>query len=345
MALIITGDRDLDLVTGTLQKYGRLSFNLIGQPLNDYPVLRMWLRKESIKVRGGRGLNFNEFMEVSGANATPRGLFAPDNVSVAPHMAQLSAGWSHISVNWTYDTIEKSMNTGQELLFDVIKPREVDAMLRLAGGCEDQAWGLRTSAQGEYVNGVPYYVVKSDTEGYNGGRPSGHTDVAGIDPNDWGNAYKNYSAQHTNVTKDDLFRKMRTFHRKSKWTAPIKVSDYDRGQAQNFTLYTCGDVMDELGTLGEQQNENLGADLDKYDGRMMWKGHPFVWVPKLDDDTEDPIYCIDHSCFHTFVLSGQFLERRGPIQKANHHTTYCYFIDLSWQVICTDRRRQAVFHK
>ncbi len=115
-------------------------------------------------------------------------------------------------------------------------------------------------------------------------------------------------------------------------------------------------------TLGEAQNENLGRDLAPYtagsggggvqeiDGTLTFKKNPLIWVPQLDDTTvftaaTNPIYQIDHGVFYPVCLKGDYLRETGPVVAPNQHNMYRVFLDLTYNFICVNRRRCAVFGK
>ena len=111
--------------------------------------------------------------------------------------------------------------------------------------------------------------------------------------------------------------------------------------------------------IGEAQNENLGrdlasveagagADIGSVDMQLVFRRHPIIWVPQLDDTSvytaaTNPVYAIDHSTFYPVVLKGDYL-REGDAEKVpNQHNVFRVFVDLSYNYMCIDRRRNALF--
>ena len=137
-------------------------------------------------------------------------------------------------------------------------------------------------------------MVKNASTGFNGGAPSGHTTVAGVNLTETPN-YKNYTAQYTNVNRTDLIKKMRTAHRKIRFKSPISINDYRNGRGDRYRIYTTESVLSSLEDEGFAQNENLGRDIAQLDNTIVFRNHPVIWVPKLDSDTQAPVYMIDHS--------------------------------------------------
>ena len=107
-----------------------------------------------------------------------------------------------------------------------------------------------------------------------------------------------------------------------------------------------------LGTveeLLEQQNDALGNDVASMDGRAMFRKTPIIWVPKLDDNpitgVTDGVYGINWGVFQPIFLDGEYLVEDGPRQAPDQHTTFRVHIDLTYNYLCRDRRRQFVLSK
>jgi hypothetical protein len=183
--------------------------------------------------------------------------------------------------------------------------------------------------------------VKNATTGFNGGLPTGHTTVAGVDISTY-TTFKNYTAVYTNATRTDLIDKLRTAHRKVRFKSPINIQDYRGGKGDRYRLYVNESVISDLEDEGSAQNDNLGRDLAQLDNTMVFRNHPIIWVPKLDADTTNPIYMIDHSSFYPVCLKGDYLRESQAIQSPNQHNAFQFFVDLTYNIVCVDRRRQAV---
>jgi hypothetical protein len=76
----------------------------------------------------------------------------------------------------------------------------------------------------------------------------------------------------------------------------------------------------------------------------VFRNHPIIWVPKLDADTTNPVYGVDHSTFYPICLRGNYLRESKPMTDATQHNVYQVFVDLSYNYICLDRRRNWVFY-
>ncbi|NQV06799.1 hypothetical protein HQ535_09615, partial [bacterium] len=69
-------------------------------------------------------------------------------------------------------------------------------------------------------------------------------------------------------------------------------------------------------------------------------------VPEIEEqDTADPIYCIDHGTFKLYCRQGVYLRESKPATAPNQHNTSVVFVDLSYQYLCLNRRANGVLYK
>ncbi len=71
--------------------------------------------------------------------------------------------------------------------------------------------------------------------------------------------------------------------------------------------------------------------------------NPIVWIPALDGDTNNPIYMINHSVFEPVGLEGDYLKETRNMAPQNHNIEQ-YFVDLTYNYKCVDRRRCGVLY-
>lgn len=332
-----------DLVAGTLRDLGPLRFQQAAQEAQYYEVFSKWFKRDKVQFDSGVGIQRNIMLKKTDGVAKHVGLLDTDTTNINDVMVQLQADWVHLTTNWglIYQT-DILMNRGKSLVFNVIQPRRVDALLDLVEELEDRAWGSPPAAsQSNLPYGIQYWVVENATTGFNGGAPTGYTTVGNINPTTYPN-WKNYTAVYTNVTKGDLIKKLRTAHRKCRFQSPVTIKDYRGGVGDRYRIYVNESVLSDLEDVGEGQNENLGRDLASMDGMMTFRRNPVIWVPKLDERTDNPVYMIDHSTFYPVCLKGDYLRESEAKQNPNQHNLYQIFVDLTYQYLCVDRRRNAV---
>lgn len=338
---VLQADDIADLILITLKDLGRLKFTLLAANLQEYVALPNLLRKERVGFGSGFGVQFNVMKKDSGA-AENTGLFAADNVNVGDVFAQATVPWRHTNTKFAFDRREISMNRSPARIVDLAKGRRVDGMVSLAKKMETNFWNDPPS-DGETPFGVPYWMPRNTSQGFNGGNPTnfsagaGGLAVADV-PN---SAWDSYSDQYVSITTTDLLRKWRRAATKTGFMAPVKVPDYNTGNRYGY--YCNYDVLGELEELAVAQNDQLGRDLASTDGRTMFRQNPITYVPHLDSDapqaSEDPVYGINWGVFKIVFLRGEWLRETGPQQHGLQHNTLQVFIDLSYNFVCYDRRR------
>lgn len=334
-----------DLVAGTLYELGRLKFQQIAQNLQNYEIFSHWFKKDRMSFDGGIGIQKTLMNRFDSTAAKHVGITEADNVNITDLIDQMNVPWRHAQTSWGFFHHETLMNKGKSLIFNVIKPRREGAMLALVEELENKAWTTPASTDKKNPYGIPYWLVKNATTGFNGGLPSGHSTIGGVSLTDSPN-FKNYTAQYSTVSKADLVKKLRSAMRKCRFKSPLpQNSDYTTG-SEKYRLYVNETTFSSLEDVGEAQNENLGRDIANPaygPGSLVFRGFPIVWVPKLDADTTNPVYGVDHDTFHVTCLEGDYLresENRAPHQ----HNAYQMFVDLTYNYICLDRRRNFVFY-
>ena len=340
----IEGSDIADLVKGTLQELGRLRFEQIAQRLTHYEVFSRLMKKDKMQFDDGYGIKRSVMTDHSDA-AEHVGLYNTDTVNVADVLQTIEVPWRHTTTNYAFDKRELMMNRGASRIVDLLKVRRTDGMLSLIELMETAFWGKPTDSNDKITPyGLTYWIVKNATTGFNGGAASGFTDgPGGLSPTTY-TRWKNYTYQYTNITKDDLISGMRTGHRKIGFKSPVDVNDFRKGRGDMYRCYCCETVIKGIEDLGEAQNENLGRDIASMDGVMTFRRNPIIWAEKLDDDTQNPLYMLDMSSFYPVFMRGDYLRETGPQQAANQHNVMVVHVDLTWNILCVDRRRQAVFN-
>jgi len=332
-----------DLTAVTLRDLGPLKFNQIAQSLQYYEVFSKWFKKDKVQFESGQGIQRNLMLSFDITAARHVGLGETDQVNIPDVISLLQVPWRHAQTSWGlfYQT-DILMNRGKALILNVLKPRRASALLALVEELENKAWATAPSTTNEVdPYSIQYYIVENATTGFNGGAPGSHTLVANINPTTNAN-FKNYTAVYTNKTKADLVSKLRTAHRSCRFKSPVTVQDYRAGLGDKYRLYCNETTITAFEDLGEAQNENLGRDIASLDGMVMFRRHPIIWVPKLDARTDDPVYMIDHSTFYPACLKGDYLRESTADKAPNQHNMFEVFVDLTYNYVCDDRRRNAV---
>lgn len=340
--MALTATQIKDLATGTLQRLGRLRFNQIASTLQNYEVLPRIMKREKVQFDDGIGIRRTFMVDHSNA-ARNVGMYEPDAVNVADVLKTTDIPWRHTTTNYAFSRRELAMNRGISKIVDLLKVRRTDALLALAELMEVNFWTKPVDSNDKVTPfGVPYWVVQHATTGFNGGAPTGFALGSG---NLLHARWQNFTAEYTNITKADLIKLMRKARRQTNWISPVDVPDFRRGNGQRFRIYVGETVLEAMEDLGEAANENLGRDLAPMDGAMAFKRFPIIWSPKLDAASDESVYMIDYNWFSPVFLKGEYLHEEEPEKAANQHTVFEVHVDLTWNLLCTNRRTQAVIKK
>lgn len=338
-------DQDIaDLVVGTQRDLGRLKFQQIAQNVTDYELFPVWWKKDKVTFDSGIGIQktlMNRLPDV----ARHVGWTEADAPAISDLLTTLNIPWRHATTSWSYKRQEMLMNRGKALITNVIQARRIGALTDQVETVEAAGWTAPTSSDDDTEPyGIPYFVVKNSTTGFNGGAPSGHTTVAGVNLTNTP-TYKNYTGQYVTVSKADLIKKMRTMKRKTAFKSPIDSPDYFRGRGMRYRVYMNEATISTMEEVGESQNENLGRDIASIDGvNMAFRGHPLRYVPQLDGDTTNPVYFLDHSTWQVVALAGDFLRETAPIRDPEKHDWFTVYVDTTYNYLCLDRRRNGVLY-
>jgi hypothetical protein len=332
----------VDLVAGTLDDMGPPSFEMVAQELQDYIVMRNWLKKERTMIDSGKGIQ-RMLMDNYEQVAREVGYFEEDNIVLANHLQSITAPWVTLDTHWVFEYKETLDNRGKALIADVFKPRRAGAMLALAELLENRAWNTPTAAQdGTVLRGVPYYIVKNATAGFNGGLPSDHTTKAGVNITDHPK-YMNYTDQYVAVTEADLVRKMRLATMLTGFKSPMPDA-IQAPSAARRRLYVNRDTFLDFKEAASGRNDNLGSDFDNTGGEPKFNRNTIEWVPTLDSDTSDPVYGLDHNTFKVYVKKGDYLRETVKPSARGHNITETW-TDLSIQFLCLNLRPNWVISK
>lgn len=348
-----------DLLNSTLKKLDRGHVENLVATYQGYSGDE-FMQKHRVKVRGGTSIDFNVVVDTAG-NARMTGLYENDSVGKKDGIVTGNEPWRHGTTAAMWEEREFAMNSSsEEQILDLIKLQKDMAMQDWADLVEAQIWAQPTS-DSLNIRGVPYWIVYNASEGFNGGNPSNFSSGAGGINSSTYSGWKNYTANYTNVSRDDLIDKMKRGFLKTNWKSPHPF----QGEKQTIDrcYYTGTEQIIDLEQLAENQNDNLGFELAPFSNRQMgtksaptskvisFKGCPILHVPYLDagdDDTGDtlpsnPVYGIDHSTFFFYVLKDEFMRASPAERIPNKHRTIGVWWDTSCQLVCINRRKQQVY--
>ncbi len=344
-----------DMVTTTLNDLGRGRFWQIAQDLQHYELMGFILKTNGRKLTSGKGkgkldvrvltngIGQDETLMTSiGGESRWVGLFDEDVYNFTDVLAKMNVPWTQLVDHMTFERRMLLKNKGAARINNVIMPQRMAMMLRVAKTLEKAFFEAPQAGNSKVMWGLKYWIVQNSSTGFNGGVPSGFSDtVGGINLSDHP-TFKNYTFTYVAVSKADLVAKLRTAHRKTDWISPITMAQFRGDTGNRRVLYVNESTINNIEMVGEGQNENLGRDIASMDNQIVFKRHPIRWIPKLDADTNNPVYMLDKATIYPFVLKGDYL-RHSDVHKAPHqHNVLVSDIDLSINTICVNRRNNAV---
>ncbi len=334
-----------DTVNGTREQLGPANYQQIAQNKQDYPMFQRWFKRGNIKLHNGIAIRRQVMNRLPDA-ASHTGWMDPDNANIYDLSDTIRVEWVHAVKSWAMFYQQGLMNAGPEEIFDAVKMQRDGAAIALIEEIESKAWAApTTSSDKRNPWGIAYWVVKNASTGFNGGAASGHTTVGSVSLTD-SPTFKNYTYTYTlasGITKPDAITSTRLAMMKCKFRSPIPSVDYSKNVGR-YCLYVNADTIQQMQTVGESQNENLGRDLapGKYGpGSLLFNNCDIVWAPELDGDSTNPIYGLDHSCIEVHGLRGDWF-RDSKKGASDQHNCVEHYTDVSYNYLWVDRRRHFV---
>lgn len=337
----------------TIAKYDKGDWINITQKYQDYEFVSRVFKQNKVPEEGGSSLKW-ELQVDNTRNARYSTTYDQDRSQVKNIMKSASVEWSKQLTNYTYDIDEPQLQGANATqILDVIETKEEDMYQGWFDFMEEAMWTCPVAgAAPQELYGIPYWVVQNSSAGFNGGLPSGYSDVAGINVTTYPR-WKNYTATYTlttGVTRQDLVEKILAAMRKTRFRAPAPNSKADTGPP-NFQMYTRYDVLAALKFLQEQRNDNLGRDVGWMDGELVIKKVMLTDVPALDGgddgtgpaiDATYPVYGINWRYMKFVFLRGRNQVRTPPTAVAGAHTVRMVNVDNWAQYKCRNRRAHFV---
>lgn len=347
MTVPLLPDQLDDFVNLTLKNCKRGSWVDLSLDFQEYVFAsQMFQGKAKTPEKGGSHLNW-KVQTTNTGTARSSELYDIDETAVVDLTAEAQVPWTKQTVNFSYDLDEKVMQSDRETIIKEIVVREHAMYNDFFELMEEFLWSApdTDSVTPREPYGIPYWLVKNDTEGFNGGHYGSHSDTAGLDTNAYPN-WKNYTFECTDVSRDDFIEKVLKACEFCKFRPPRSYKELGGpGQKVDWGFYTTYRLVRQLQKYLEGANENLGVDLAKYAGSTVLHGFPVIWVPYLEqNDSEDPFYGINWKTFQWFFRKGRNMVRQGPIPKFGQHRVRVVHMDNWGNFSNWNRRRNFVGH-
>jgi len=338
--MALTPDQIDDFVTTTLSHFKRNKWTDLSLEHQEYVSGRLH-REHKVVESGGKDISFRIKTKNTG-NARNTGLFAQDVTRVDDVMTSATVPWSKQTTNFSYDVDEPLFQSDRETIIRELQIREHDAMSDLAELMEENLWSAPTGTTDTRPMGIPFWIQKDATTtvggAFNGGNPTGFAaGAAGVDSATYPR-WKNWTFGYTNVTTDDLVKKMKKALVFTNFMAPVPHPELGYGNS-DYYIYTTYAVQEPLERLAETRNDKLGSDVARYMDKVTVGGTPLMWVPYLEaNDSTDPVYGVNYKVFRPFVKKGADMRRNKPKPAARQHSVREVHIDHWMNYICYDRR-------
>jgi hypothetical protein len=336
---VIQAENVVDFVNDTLRDLGKPKFTDISSNLQRHVGMRNLLQKNRAVLESGSGIQFNVLVAQSNA-ARNVSLGESDNVNQFDGMVQANTVWRHSQTSYMLIHQLMSMNREPARIVDFVLQQRLMAMISLAELMESNLWAAPSVTDQKTPLGIPYWITKNATKGFNGGTLTGYSNVAGLNTTTYP-AWNNWTAPYTSVSRDDFIRQAREAATKVDFQPSVDgIPSPNTGDS--FGFYTTYAVVQPLEETLESQNDNLGKDIASQDGKVLFRRVPVTWVPWLDRDTTNPFYGINWGWFKTHILRGEWMRETNIPYTPGQHNVASHFIDLTYNWVCKNRRENFV---
>lgn len=327
-----------DLLQTTLAHFERPDYVSLLTDKTDHPAAKQLIKKSRMKAKSGTSLDWR-LQVTTGNSAANVAVTDQDQVNIEDGFISASLPWRKSKVSYAFYDEELTVNREPWALVDLIKAREMAAMVAWIELLENNFWNAPSASDTLTPLGLPYFCTKNATEGFNGGLLSGFSDFAGLSTATYPRL-KNYTGQYTAVTADDFVLLARKMAILTDFKPPVPNSreltsgGASRGYYLNLTL------RQSLENYGDSRNDNLGRDLNPK--AMMLNNADLNYVPTLNDDTTNPFYQIDWSSFGIYVLDTWWQKRTVLSPYPGQRNVSAVFLDSIYQFITYNRRLNGV---
>ena len=332
-----------DLVEASIIKYRRGDYVSLITDLVNHPAYDMLVKKSMADSVDISSYQYQWPVRIGTAGSFR--FVAP----TTPDLATMSDDFTHcrlpirkMEVGYAFLEEMIDFNMGPEQVFDLVKAKEAGADFDFAEGFENAWWSFTSASNTLSFYGLPYYVTKNSTVGFNGGAPTGYTTVAGLSPTTYAR-WQNYSGNYTNVALDDLIDKMRTMAEATNFV-PVLANEKQIVTAnQNKLGYYMNQATKKVfENVADSRNDNLGTDVAKNDNKVTFRGTPITYVSWLDQDTTNPVYQLNWNTWRLLVRKKWWMKRKTLAPYPGQRNQVAVFKDTYCQPACFDRRRNGI---
>lgn len=343
-----------DIVRITREEKGTLDWTDATLDEQELYALDMY-RDEMEMQQGGSQIEPWDIMVNPLANARVTKLFDEDIIEDTDQFIRPSIGWRMVTGGYPIERRLLNMNRNPYKIVNMVQAKRVGALVEYAEMFEVQFWTQTPSTDdGLTPFGLRYWCVKNVTGNSDGGTISGGTSSgegdflgnqpwSGTNPGGVSHArHKNWTNKYTSLTEDDGLQKLWFAVHRCKFKSAVSHPDAARATKPRWSIYCRLYTKNQFVRAARQQNDNLGFDLARGTNEVVFLGIPIYWVPKLDYDSDYPIYGIDWNALYPVALEGEWMVENEIDLTPGQHTVARVHIDCTHNLVCKDRRRLFV---
>lgn len=319
----------------------------LAQEMQSYEGMRLF-KQEARVITDGRGPEWKIMLRTNNA-ARKTDYATRDSLAMIDKWTTAQADWVGRDTSWFVDINALARCKGESAMVEMFDKEEFAAQLDLAKQLEIDLFGIPDAADKKAFLGILYHIVKGATDGFTGGNPTGFSSWCGLDRSLDENAnLRNYSIRYKNVTRESLVEALALAFYQTNWVSPVST-DARKFSQERMRVLTKYKVTAKLKRLAQDQNDNLGTELNMYDGEVTVARHPIIAMRHWDnnaDITDDPLVGVDYSNLRPCTLSGANFRRSSPhILAGIDHNKIATWIDLSMACECLDPRRLFIAYQ
>lgn len=334
-----------DFVELTLNRMKKRKWVDLSMDLQEYTFASKWFKSKQRPERGGPRLEWKLRVDNQGT-AKHSGLYAVDATNKKNVMTAGKQEWSKQTVNYIYDIDEDAFQSGPETIIREMALNEQGLYNDYFALMETAMWTAPASSTTDPrpPSGIPFWLQKHATLGFNGADPDGFSSGAGNIATGTYDKWKNYTGTYTQTSRDDLIEKVINACDFCYFKAPRQYPEIGGGES-NWGFYTVHSVLATMRRLLQSGNDNLGPDVARWANAVSIRGNTVTWVPALtnsDSDAYDdsaPFYGINWGKFEYFFKTGRNMIKHPPKPAAHQHTVRERHMDNWGNFVCYDRRQ------
>ena len=355
MGTDITIEQAIDVGHATLASYRKEALQMTFNDIS-HELYNTWMQS----AERDSGDSIKDFITLTDTgNAKMISLWEEDSHNTVNTDHEIKVDWAHASTNMDYSRLELAMNSGNKVrIYKYLTGKQLN-MYREFGELLQVKLILSPASATDKKNphGLASWLSlgTDDSTGawtgysgrYNDGSGTtynvGTISSSSSDKPRWASYYADHNGQFGDNLLDLLARATRKTHF-IPTMLPTAVAK--ETSPQPFRYYSNDNVIGNLEAIARKMDDNVGPDLAKYFGRVLYKGVPFIYVSFLDDSASystimgtDPIYGVNHDFFKVRILRENDYVLGKPKERDRSHNVLSVPLDVSLACTCTNRQR------